>query len=330
MSKESVLQLLIQTDDYISGEGMSEALGVSRAAVWKSIQALREGGHEIEAKTNRGYRLLALSDMALPSTVRPLLTRGDFCPEIIYLNEVDSTNTYLKREAASGALHGTVVVANAQTGGRGRMGRSFVSLPGKGLFFSLLLRPAPALTPSITGLTAFAAVAVCEAIATVAPVEPKVKWVNDILVGEGKLCGILTEMSMLGEVGQVDYVVIGAGINVHYQPEDFPEEVRDRATSLAMLTDQPVSRGLLAAALIDAFARMYDACLTNPETYRERYRALSATVGREILVIRGEESRPAYAAGISPDCGLMVRYPDGVEETLHYGEASIRGMNGYI
>jgi len=329
MSKEAVLKLLAGAETYVSGEGMSERLGVSRAAVWKSIRALREAGYEIEAKTNRGYRLLGAPDTPLPEAIRPLLTSGDFCREIVYLDEVDSTNSYLKRQAASGAVHGTVAIAGAQTGGRGRLGRSFVSLPGKGLFFSLLLRPEGA-PQSITTLTAFAAVAVCEAIAAVASVEPRIKWVNDILVGDRKLVGILSEMSMVGEMGQVEYVVIGVGVNVHYQAEDFPEELRDKATSLALLMDEPVSRVRLAAAMIDAFARMYEACGTKGEDYVNRYRDLSATVGREILVLRGEESRPAFAEGISADCGLMVRYPDGAGETLYYGETSIRGVKGYI
>ena len=329
MSKEAVLKLLTQATDYVSGEGMSERLGVSRAAVWKSIRALREAGYEIEAKTNRGYRLLAAPDTPLPEAIWPLLASQNFCREIIYLDEVDSTNSYLKRLADAGAGHGTVAIAGAQTGGRGRLGRSFVSLPGKGLFFSLLLRPEGG-PQSVTTLTAFAAVAAYEALTAVAAVEPKIKWVNDILVGDQKLVGILSEMSMVGEMGQVDYVVIGVGVNVHYRAADFPEELRDRATSLAMLTGEPVSRVKLAAAMIDAFAKMDGARGAQVENYVNKYRTLSATVGREVLVLRGAESRPAFAEGISPDCGLMVRYPDGAEETLYYGETSIRGAAGYI
>ncbi|MCL2841971.1 MAG: biotin--[acetyl-CoA-carboxylase] ligase [Oscillospiraceae bacterium] len=329
MSKESVLQLLTQTDGYISGEGMSESLGVSRAAVWKSIRALREAGYEIEAKTNRGYRLRSAPDTPAKAAVLPLVT-SDFCRELIYLDEVDSTNSYLKRMAADGAPHGTVCIADAQTGGRGRQGRGFVSTSGKGLFFSVLLRPDAALTRSITALTAFAAVAVCEAISATCSAEPRIKWVNDILAGDRKLVGILSEMSMEGETGQVDYVVIGAGVNVHYQAEDFPEEIQERATSLDMLTGTSVSRVRLAAAMIDSFAHMYESCRTDAHTYTARYQELSATVGREIRVIRSGDTRPATAIGMSSDCGLIVRYADGVEETLHYGEVSVRGKYGYV
>lgn len=329
MSKEAVLQLLTQTDDYISGQGMSESLGVSRAAIWKSIRVLREAGYEIEAKTNRGYRLLQAPDTPTTAAVLPLVT-SDICRKLIYLDEVDSTNSYLKRMAADGAPHGTVCIAGAQTGGRGRQGRGFVSTAGQGLFFSILLRPDGFMTQSITALTAFAAVAVCEAVSAVCAVEPRIKWVNDILAGDRKLAGILSEMSMVGESGQVDYVVIGAGVNVHYQTEHFPEEIREKATSLDMLTGTSVSRVTLAAAMVDAFAKMYENCRTHADTYTARYQDLSATVGREIRVIRGERVRPATAIGISADCGLIVRYEDKTEETLHYGEVSVRGKYGYV
>ena len=329
MSKEAVLQLLTQADAYVSGEGMSEALGVSRAAVWKSIRALREAGYEIEAKTNRGYRLVSAPDTPTKAAVLPLVT-SDICREMIYLDEVDSTNSHLKRIAADGAPHGTVCIAGTQTEGRGRQGRGFVSIAGKGLFFSILLRPDAAMTQSITTLTAFSAVAVCEAITATCPVAPCIKWVNDILVGDRKLVGILSEMSMVGESGQVDYVVIGAGVNVHYQAEDFPEEIREKAISLDMLTGASISRVRLAAAMVDAFANMYKNCHTHADRYVDRYRELSATVGREIRVIRGGVARTATATGITSDCGLIVRYEDETEETLHYGEVSVRGKHGYV
>jgi len=329
MSKEAVLRLLTGTSDYLSGEAMSETLGVSRAAVWKGISALREQGYEIEARTKRGYRLLSSPDTPNASAVGAFLQTEGFCPEVIYLDEVDSTNSYLKQLAAQGAPHGTVVIADAQSGGRGRMGRSFVSEAGRGLFLSLLLRPEGEALQNVTTLTSFAAVCVCEAIEAVTGVEPSIKWVNDILVDDRKLCGILLEMSMVAELGQVDYVVVGIGINVHYQGLDFPAELRDRVTSLAMLTEKPVSRAKLAAELIDRLARMYDS-LADPSDYVARYRGRSATVGREILVLRGEESCPAFAEGIAEDCGLQIRYPNGGREVLYYGETSIRGTDGYV
>jgi len=329
MSKEAVLRLLTGASDYLSGEAMSKSLGVSRAAVWKSISVLREQGYEIEAKTKWGYRLLSSPDTPSASAVGAFLKSQDFCPEIIYLDEVDSTNSYLKQLAAGGAPHGTVVIADAQSGGRGRMGRAFVSEAGKGLFLSLLIRPKGDAARNVTTLTSLVAVCVCEAIEAISGVEPSIKWVNDILVDDRKICGILLEMSMVAELGQVDYVVVGVGINVHYQAVDFPAELRDRVTSLAMLTEEPVNRAKLAAELIDRLAQMYDS-LADPSAYIAQYRARSATVGREILVLRGDESHPAFAEGIGDDCGLHIRYLDGTREVLYYGETSIRGVDGYV
>jgi len=329
MSKEAVLRLLTGATDYLSGERMSETLGVSRAAVWKNISALREQGYEIEAKTKRGYRLLSAPDTPTAAAVGVFLQSESFCPEIIYLDEVDSTNSYLKQLAAQGAPHGTVVIADAQSGGRGRRGRPFVSEAGRGLFLSLLLRPKGDAMRNVTTLTSFVAVCVCEAIEAVSGVEPSIKWVNDILVNDRKICGILLEMSMVAELGQVDYVIVGVGINVHYQATDFPAELRDRVTSLAMLTEEPLSRAKLAAELIDRLAQMYDS-LADPSNYVARYRARSATVGREILVLCGDESHPAFAEGIGDDCGLQIRHPDGRQEVLYYGETSIRGADGYV
>jgi len=329
MSNEAILRLLIETQDYVSGERICETLGVSRAAVWKRISALREQGYEIEAKANRGYRLLSSPDTPRAEAVLPLLQSKDFCRQIIYLDEIDSSNSHLKQLAAVGAPHGTVVIANAQTGGRGRMGRPFVSEAGKGLFLSLLLRPDGESLRNVTTLTSLTAVCVCEAIQSLTGIEPSIKWVNDILVDDRKICGILLEMSMVAELGQVDYVVVGVGINVHYQAKDFPIELRERVTSLAMLIENPVSRAKLAAELIDRLGQM-SASLADPTEYVARYRARSATVGREILVLRGDESRPAFAESIGDDFGLHIRYPNGEREVLYYGETSIRGMHGYV
>lgn len=332
--KEKILQILTQAQasgGYISGEEISQELGVSRAYIWKSISALRDLGYAIEAKTNLGYRLLALPKTASKEAVLPLLCPGAqaFCQEFIYLDEVDSTNSYLKRIAASGAAHGTVCIANAQTGGRGRLGRSFVSDPGKGLFLSILLRPEQNLPlQNLTLLTAFSAVAVCRGISRTVAVSPQIKWVNDILVEEKKLVGILSEMSMVGEMGQVDYIVIGAGVNVSYQLEDFPAEIRDKATSLDLLSKGHTSRAQLAANIIEEFAHMYETCITNGQEYVAEYRARSATIGQEILVVRGSSAQPAKAVDIDQNCALIVRYPDGKEEALQYGEVSIRRRDG--
>ena len=325
MEKDTILSLLLQADDYLSGEQISQTLGVSRTAVWKQIKALRAKGYEIKAKTNGGYKLISLPDTPTQDAVFAKLQGKHLCPEIIFLDEIDSTNTYLKQRAENGAKHGAVCIANAQTAGRGRRGRSFESKKGQGLFFSILLRPEEGTLPeNLSAITAFAAVAVCDAIAKTVDITPKIKWVNDILVEDKKLVGILSELSLSAESGQVDYIVIGVGINVRQQAEDFSPEVRETATSLDILTGEYVSRVTLAANLIAAFDHMYQAQKRDAAALIARYRLLSCTIGRDIDVITATEKKMAYALDIDENCGLLVRYDDGEEDTLHYGEISIR------
>ena len=325
MKKDTILNLLLQAEGYLSGEEISQTLGVSRTSIWKQIKALRAEGYEIEAKTNGGYKLISVPDTPTEKAVFAKLQGKDFCPEIIFLDAVDSTNTYLKQQAESGVQHGTVCIANAQTSGRGRRGRSFESQEGQGLFFSILLRPEEGTLPeNLSAITAFAAVAVCDAITKTVDITPKIKWVNDILVDDQKLVGILSELSLSAESGQVDYIVIGVGINVHQRAEDFSLEVRKTATSLDILTGEYVSRATLAANLIAAFDHMYQTQKRDPAALTARYRALSCTIGHDIDVITGAEKKAAHALDIDENCGLLVRYNDGGEDTLHYGEISIR------
>lgn len=331
MSKRELLTLLQHAGTYLSGEEISKSLGVSRAAVWKMVSALRAEGYGIDARTNRGYLLQDVPDILTPETIGPHLRTSSLGTEIFCLPSVDSTNTHLKRLAADGAGHGTVVVADTQTGGRGRLGRSFVSPKDKGVFLSVLLRPTGVSPEESTILTSFTAVAVCEAVEAVSAVSPRIKWVNDVVVDDRKICGILTELSVESESRQIEYIVIGAGVNVGHTAEDFPPEVREKATSLAMLTGTRVPRARLAAEMVNALDRMYCGYAARRTDYLERYRARSSTIGRDIQVIRGEQSAAAAALDIDARCGLIVRYDDtGQEETLRYGEVSVRGRDGYV
>lgn len=222
MEQESVLSLLMEAGEgYISGEAMSQRLGITRAAVWKQIAKLRQRGYVIEASTRLGYRLSAQPEPLEQERILELLGDHPFRQHMIVLDSVDSTNNYLKLLAGQGAPHGTIAIADEQTGGRGRQGRSFASPKGVGLYYSLLLRPdcAPA---EASHLTAMVAVAVCDAIEAAAGVRPGIKWTNDIILNEKKLVGILTEMSAEWESGTLQYLVTGIGINCNHQLTDFP------------------------------------------------------------------------------------------------------------
>ena len=215
MGKETVLALLLrEKGHFVSGEAVSAELGITRAAIWKSISALRAQGYEIDAVTGRGYCLKSLPDTLTEQTVRsylgPVETVGK---RIDCFDSIDSTNTYLKRIALDGAPDGTVAVAAEQTSGRGRRGRSFQSAAGKGVYLSILLRPklAPSQLMPLTGLIA---VAMSRAVDRVAGTHSQIKWTNDLILNGRKLCGILTELSVEGETGELQYVVAGIGFNV--------------------------------------------------------------------------------------------------------------------
>lgn len=326
--KDQILALLLGQDGaYISGEAMSAALHVSRAAVWKSIDALREDGYEIEAAPRRGYRLTGGPDRLTAGAILPYLQSEARKEHLVFLDSVDSTNNYAKSLAMRGGVDGTAIVADEQTGGRGRMGRSFLSPKGRGIYLTMLYRPD--IPPArAVNLTAYAAVAVCEGIEAVCGAKPWIKWTNDIVLNNRKLCGILTEMSVEGETGALQYIVTGIGVNANHTEGDFPPELQRVATSLCLELGHPVGRGRLCAGIINALDEMYGAWLSGGDYY-ERYRSRCRTVGRPVRLIRGDTVREAFAEDIDKNFGLIVRYPDGRRETVSSGEVSVRGLYGY-
>ena len=327
MLKDETLGLLRQAQAPLSGEAISRALGVSRAAVWKAVTALRSEGYTIDALPGRGYRLSASPDLLSPGElVRPGRRVGG---QVVYLDRVDSTNDECRRRAATGAPDGLVVIAGEQTGGKGRRGRSFQSLPGKGLYLSLLLRPDVPLE-EVSQLTAWTAVAVCRAVEGLTGLSCSIKWTNDILLEGRKLCGILTELGLESESNDLDYLITGIGINVNHTPEDFDAEVRPIATSLAQELGHPVRRAQLAVEIIRALDRMYAQFPQNKQDYLERYRADCLTVGKQVQLITPAAREEAFAVAIDDDFRLVVEYPDGRRAALSAGEVSVRGMYGYV
>ncbi len=329
MSKEKVLALLKGGEGYLSGAEMSRQLGISRAAVWKAIDALRQEGYQIDSATNRGYRLCASPDRLSEGEIRPYCT-GELIGRALRVFEtIDSTNSYLKREAAN-LPDGTAAVADCQTGGRGRLGRSFRSAPGEGVYLSVLLHPA--LPPEeAVNLTAYVAVAVCDGIEAAAGVRPQIKWTNDIILGGRKICGILTEMGIEGESGALQYLVTGIGVNANQRAEDWPEELREIAGSIRQATGRPVARGRLAACLLNALDEMYARWRAGDRApYLARYRADCLTVGREVRLLEAGRTLRGRALAIDERFGLVVRLEDGTERTVTSGEVSVRGLYGYL
>ena len=246
---------------------------------------------------------------------------------ILHFDVVDSTNEVLKRLAEQGAGEGQIVVAEGQSAGKGRRGRSFSSPKGKGIYFSYLLRPKK-LDTSVSTLTPRAAVAAARAIQKVSGICPQIKWVNDLVIHGKKVCGILTEMAM--DEGMIRYVILGIGINVNQEAEDFPEELAEIATSLSLEAGRTFSRETLTEALVKELDEMWGATEIREEEYLEEYRRRCVTTGKEVCVISGNRRENARAIRVNEDYSLEVAYADGGTERLNSGEVSVRGVEGYV
>ena len=331
-AKLQIAALLEETgQEYLSGTAIAEELGITRAAVWKCIRQMEEEGYRFEV-TRKGYRLSEESDAISKNALLRYL--GDAAPlfDLEVLSDVDSTNTYLKRMAPqlkavgnSEAAPWHTVIAGSQSAGRGRMGRSFVSPSGSGVYLSVFLMPRLSAQQAVR-ITTAAAVAACRAIeACIAGESPQrqpcIKWVNDILVDGRKTCGILTEASIDLESGGMDWAIMGIGFNV-YEPEGgFPEELKTIAGPIA-LNRQRDLRSRIAAAFLKSFRQVYAGLESGG--FAEEYKARSFLIGKPVYVLRGGASRPATACDIDDECRLLVRYEDGTSEALSSGEVSVR------
>lgn len=310
-SEELVLSFLAEAgDEFVSGEAISDKLGLTRAAVWKQVEALRSQGYRIDAVPARGYRLAAVPDRLTPLELRPLLNTHDLGQVIHWREEIGSTSDLAKELAEDGAEHGEVVVAEGQTAGRGRRGRAWASPARKNLYFSVVLRPdlPPARAPE---LTLVASVALCDALRQ-AGVQAGIKWPNDLLASGRKIGGILTELA--AEPDRVHWVVLGAGVNVNARPEDFPAELREEATSVLIERGQAAPRALFAAACLTALEDWLD---RHEErgfgAIREAWRERSVTLGRAVAVqVEGREVR-GTAEDLDETGALLVRTADGLE-----------------
>ncbi len=325
-TKQQVLAAL-QTGETLSGEHLSRQLNLSRAAVWKAVEALRRDGYRIESHTRVGYCLADSPDVLSRAEIARYGGDAAFpgAPIICHKRLEGSTNHAARALALTGAPHGTVVIADEQTSGRGRLGRSFYSPPGVGLYLSLLARPS--WTPERLGLlTVFTAVRVCDAIEEVCGCRPQVKWVNDLLMGGRKVAGILTELSTEGESGRVESVVIGIGVNCH--GDGFPPALQGIAGSIERASGRSVRRARLAAVILRHMAQLLDPSATADDRgLLQRYRADCQTVGQLVDVTRGEKRETGRALAISDKGGLIVQFFDRQEE-IRSGEATLHTETG--
>lgn len=326
-TKERILKLLTgKKGKFVSGENLSEKLGITRTAVWKHIQRLREEGYGIQSVSKRGYRLDTSPDLFDRSALISRLQTEVFGSDILFLKETDSTNNELKRLAAGGAPEGTVVIAERQLSGRGRRGRTWELDEGKGIAMSILLRPdiAPA---NIQAVTLAASSAVVRALEPYTKTKPEIKWPNDILLSGKKVCGILTEMT--AEPDRILSIIVGIGLNVFQQEEDFPGNLKETATSIALNSSGPVSRSMLASGILEEFEDLYLDFIHRQSTakFLDIWRSFSCTIGCDIIIIQGERTWHAKALDVLEDGCLLVESADGARQAIASGEISIRKVN---
>ena len=320
--QKKILDILLNTDDFISGQEISEKLGVSRQAVWKSINALKEKGYEIQSVTNRGYRLVSSPNYLNESSLKSLLHNKIIGKNLIVLDSVNSTNDYLKKLGNEGCDNGTVVAAREQTKGKGRLGRTWQSKKDDGIAFSVLLRPNVA--PSeVSAITPLAGLAVCKAIREYTKLDCVIKWPNDIIVGRKKLVGILTEMS--AEFDAVEYVITGIGINVDHT--SFPEEIAFKATSLLLETGRHIDKNEFLACVLEHLENEFVKNNLELTTIAlSEYTDLCATVGRSVTFQRGTRRISGMAVGVSEHGELKVMMSDGTISLVNSGEVTVQGI----
>lgn len=305
----------------VSGEELSRSLSVSRTAVWKHIKALKELGYRIEAIPSRGYRLVFTPDILTPAELSAGLHLERIGTSLICVDETDSTNTLAYRLAEEGAAEGTVVVADAQNRGKGRLGRQWESPAGVNLYCSIILRP-PIMPVHAPQLTFLSAVAVAEAIERSSGLAPAIKWPNDLLVNGFKVAGMLNEMS--AETERVEFLVLGIGVNINMRRDQFPPDLRHPASSLAIESGQEVSRLSFARSLLESLDRHYARYLA--EGYgplRQAWLGRSAVMGRRVRVSGQQGEMRGTVEGIDEIGALLLRTPDGILERVLAGDVKI-------
>lgn len=324
MDREQVAALLAGAGGHISGEEMSRTLGVTRAAVWKEVDALRQAGWPIQSSTRKGYFLSGPPPvLSAPYISAQLPPDSLFSGKIRVEGCVDSTNTRLKAAAAAGAPTGSVLIAEEQTGGRGTHGRAFQSPRGEGLYLSVLLRPRLTRLEDLLTLTGWVGVAARDAVERACGAPVRIKWLNDLYLNDRKLCGILTELSFLGESGEPDYVVAGMGVNMSQTAETFRAQgLGDIATSLA-LEGFPVEPNRLAVCLLTELDNMVRGFPDRRADYLERYRIHCVTLGRRVSFEGPDGPRTGTAAGVDSRFALQVEQDGGGLYTVSSGTVTM-------
>lgn len=331
--RSDILTWLRNSEDYVSGQQLCERFGVSRTAVWKVINQLKEEGYRIESVPRKGYRLVeSPADVYSQSEIASRLQTKWAGRTLHFFESTGSTNPDAKRFAEEGAPHGTIVVADRQTAGRGRRGRSWESPAGKSIYFTIVVRPE--FEPDKASMiTLVVALAVAEAVQEETGLSAGIKWPNDVVVNGKKICGILTEMSMTPEMNEIQFLVAGVGVNVNQDSEeDFVPELRGRATSLKIESGIQIDRAALLARILHHFEEDYDLFekTLNLSELQERYEALLIGRDNQVRVLDPMGEYTGISRGITQTGELIVEKENGEKVLVYAGEVSVRGLYGYV
>ena len=325
--KSEILTLLHEGEGYISGQELCEHFGVSRTAIWKAINQLKESGYQIEAVPNKGYHLKGQDDVLNADEINSRLHTKWAGKPLYYFDTTGSTNLDAKKFLEDGVAEGVLVVGGEQTQGRGRRGRNWESPPNTNIYMTLGLRPAfqPDLAPMVTLIMAMA---VASGIKDATNLKTKIKWPNDVVINGKKICGILTEMS--AETDYIHYVVIGVGINVNIK--SFPDEIRDVATSILIEKEEMALRAPIIAKIMEYFEMYYERFLATKDLslLMDDYHELLVNQNNRVKVLDPKGEYEGVAKGINPLGELIVVKDDGEEVCVYAGEVSVRGVYGYV
>lgn len=325
--KQKILTMLRKAEDYLSGQEICEKLEVSRTAVWKVIKQLQEQGYEIEAVKNKGYRLLSAPDVITVEEITSQIKTDYLARRVLYFPVTDSTNLRAKQYAEEEESNGLLIIADEQTKGRGRKGKNWNSPSGENIFMSLLLKPEIA-PKSASMLTIVAALGVMAAIEQMTGLTVKIKWPNDIVINRKKVCGILTEMN--SEMDYIHYVIIGIGINVNI--DNFPEEIKEMASSLYLALGKKVNRSQLICAVMEQIERYYNKFLKSGDlsSMQKEYNKKLAGINGQVKIMEEEAELIGISKGITKTGELIIELPDGSRREIVSGEVSVRGLYGYV
>jgi BirA family biotin operon repressor/biotin-[acetyl-CoA-carboxylase] ligase len=328
--RTEILELLRNTNEYVSGQELCERFGVSRTAVWKAIDGLKKDGYNIVAVRNRGYRLITdFQDIFSERELVRSLRDNKLVKKVCFFESIGSTNTEAKKMAEDGEESGVIVAADMQTSGRGRRGRTWISPDGRNVYFTLMLKPEFA-PDRASMLTIIMALSVARSISYISGGRKNVsiKWPNDILIDGKKVCGILTEMSV--ENYYIQYVVIGVGINVKQQ--EFSPEVSQNATSIDAELGGVTDRSGLVGNIMRHFDKIYSLFLKTGDLseIREEYENFLINKGREVCILDPAGEYRGRALAITDTGELVVEKSGGEIVNVYAGEVSVRGIYGYV